>query len=177
VLLTSNLLTHYDASWPLKLATDASPYGLRAVILPDGCKKPVAFASRALSKSEQNYSQIDKEALSLVYGVKKFPTYLYGRKFTMVTDHKPLTSILGPKKGVSSVAAARLQRWSLLLSAYHYDLEFRSTTAHGNAAALSRLVMLSIIRRPRCRQLEVLPVISGKPLKGIHCSARSICTL
>jgi hypothetical protein len=68
-----------------------------------------------------------------------FISYLYGRKFTMVTDHKPLTSILGPKKGVSSVAAARLQRWSLLLSAYHYDLEFRSTTAHGNADALSRL--------------------------------------
>ena len=90
-----------------------------------------------LSSSERNYSQIDKEALALVYGVKKFQAYLYGRKFTLVTDHKPLTSIFGPRKGVPAVAAARLQRWSLLLSAYNYDIEFRPTAAHGNADALS----------------------------------------
>ena len=70
-----------------------------------------------------------------MYGVSKFHTYLYGRKFTLVTDHKPLTSILGPKRG----AAARLQRWSLLLSAYSYNLEFRSTSDHSNADALSQL--------------------------------------
>ena len=121
LLLTSDLLTHYDESLPLKLATDASSYGLGAVIshvLPNDEERPIAFSSRSLSKSEQNYSQIDKEALGLVYGVRKFHTYLYGRKFTLVTDHKPLTSILGPKRAVSAVTAARLQRWSLLLSAY-----------------------------------------------------------
>ena len=106
-------------------------------VLPNGLEKPIAFASRTLSDSEQNYSQIDKEALALIFGVHKFHTYLYGRKFMLVTDHKPLMSILGPKE-VSSVAAARLQRWSLLLSAYNYDIEFRPTEAHGNADALSR---------------------------------------
>ena len=107
---------HYDPSLPLKLATDASQYGLGAVIshmLLSGEEKPIAFASRSLSKNEKNYSQIDKEALSLIYGIQKFHTYLYGRKFMLVTDHKPLTSILGPKKGVPSVAAACLQRWAL----------------------------------------------------------------
>ena len=130
----------YDATLPLKLAADASQYGLGAVIsrvLPDGVERPVAFASRSLSSSERNYSQIDKEALALVYGVNKFQAYLYGRKFTLVTDHKPLTSIFGPRKGVPAVAAARLQRWSLLLSAYNYDIEFRPTAAHGYADALS----------------------------------------
>ena len=117
LLTTSNLLTHYDPAKPIKMAADASQYGLGAVIshvFPNGEERPIAFASRSLSKSEKNYSQIDKEALALVYGVQKFHTYLYGRHFTLITDHKPLTTILGPKKGVPAVAAARLQRWALL---------------------------------------------------------------
>ena len=137
---TSNLLTHYDPAKPIKIAADASQYGLGTVIshvFPNGEDRPITFALWSLSKSE-NYSQIDNEALVLVYGVQKFHSYLYGRHFTLIIDHKPLT-ILGPKKGVPAVAAARLQRWALLLAAYNYDIEFRSTTSHGNADALSRL--------------------------------------
>ena len=74
-----------------------------------------------------------------MFGVKKFHSYLYGRMFTLVTDHKPLTTILGPKNKVPPLAAARLQRWALVLSAYSYDIEFRPTEAHGNADGLSRL--------------------------------------
>lgn len=86
-----------------------------------------------MTKSEKGYAQLEKEALSLVYGVKKFHQFLYGRQSVLVTDHKPLMTILGPKKGLTTLAAARLQRWTILLSAYHYDIEFRSTTAHANA--------------------------------------------
>ena len=120
LLTTSNLLTHYDPTLPLKLAADAPQHGLGAVIsyvLPYGVERPIVFAPCSLSKSEQNYFQIDKEALALVFGVQKFPTYPCGCKFTLVTDHKPLTSILGPKKGVPSVAATRLQGWAILLAA------------------------------------------------------------
>ena len=107
--------------------------------MPDGTKRPVAFASRTLSSSERNYSQVEKEALSLIFGIKKFDQYLYGRAFTLNTDHKPLITILGPKNGVPSIAAARMQRWALLLSAYSYTIQFRSTQAHGNVDGLSRL--------------------------------------
>ena len=118
-------MVHYDPSLPITLAGDASAYGVGAVIshtLPDGSEQPIAFASRTLSASEQNYAQLEKEALSLIFGVKKFHQYLYGRKFTLVTDHKPLMAILGLKKGVPSLAAARLQHWAVLLSAYKYDI-------------------------------------------------------
>ena len=70
---------------------------------------------------------------------KKFHQYLYGRVFTLVTDHKPLLVILGPTKGIPSLAASRLQRWAVLLSAYSYKIEYKSSEKHGNADALSRL--------------------------------------
>ena len=79
---------------------------------------PIAFASRTLTASEQNYSQLEKEALVLVFGVKKFHSYLFGRHFTLITNHKPLLSILSPKKAIPSLAAARLQHWAILMSAY-----------------------------------------------------------
>ena len=72
--------------------------------------------------SERNYTQLEKEALSLVFGIKKFHPYIYGREFQLLIDHKPLTTILGPKAGIPSLAAARLQRWALLLSSYKYQI-------------------------------------------------------
>ena len=90
-------------------------------------------------QNEQNYVQVEKEALSLIFGVQNFHQYIYGREFTLVTDHHPLTTIFGPKKGVPPLAAARLQRWALLLSAYRYNIEFKPTLAHANADGLSRL--------------------------------------
>ena len=141
-VISAGVLTHYDPSLPITLAADASAYGVGAVIshvFSDNTERPIAFASRTLTTSEQNYAQLEKEALALIFGIQKFHRYLYGRKFTLITDHKPLTTILGPKKGIPSLAAARLQRWAILLSAYDYSIQYKSTTDHGNADGLSRL--------------------------------------
>ena len=73
------------------------------------------------------------------FGVKKFHQFLYGRKFTLVTDHQPLLTILGPKTAIPPLAAARLQRWAVVLSAYDYQIEYRSSAKHSNCDALSRL--------------------------------------
>ena len=102
-LLKSKWLAHYNTEMKLRLTCDASPYGVGAVIshvLPSGEEHPIAFASRTLSPSEKNYAQIEKEALSIIFEVKKFHKYLYGRKFQLLTDHKPLLAILGPKSAI-----------------------------------------------------------------------------
>ena len=108
-------------------------------VFDDGEEKPIAYASRSLSASEQNYSMIEKEALAIVFGIKKFHQYLFGRRFSLLTDHRPLTLLLGPKRGIPVLAASRLQRWAIQLSAYLYDIEYRASKNHANADALSRL--------------------------------------
>ena len=109
-------------------------------MFPDGQERPIAFTSRTLIATERNYLQIEKEALSRVYGIRKFHQYhLYSCRFMLVTDHKPLTTVLGPQNGIPPLAAARLQRWALMLSGYSYDIEFKPTRQHGNADGLSRL--------------------------------------
>ncbi|XP_033733598.1 uncharacterized protein K02A2.6-like [Pecten maximus] len=146
VVASEQVLTHFDPSKKVQLATDASPYGLGAVLshmMEDGSERPIAFASRSLSKSERNYSQIDKEALGIVWGVKKFYQYLYGRLFILLTDHQPLTSIFHPEKGIPMTTAARLQRYALFLAGFQYDIKYKSTTRHANADCLSRLPLVS----------------------------------
>ena len=71
--------------------------------------------------------------------MQKFHRYLYGRQFVLVTDYKPLTTIAGTQAWNTFLAAARLQRWALILSAYSYVIEFRPTRQHANADRLSRL--------------------------------------
>ena len=142
-IITSDMvLTHYNPELPVTLACDASSYGLGCVlshIMPNGEEKPIAFASRTLNKAERKYSQIDKEALAIVWGVKKFNLFLYGKKFTLITDHKPLMTIFSPQKGISTTTAARLQRYALFLSGYSYDIKYKNTKEHGNCDSLSRL--------------------------------------
>ena len=141
-LQQDSLLVHFDPTKPLLLTCDASPYGLGAVlshVLSDGVERPVAYASRTLSEAEKKYSQLEKEGLAIVFGVKKFHTYLYGHSFTIESDHQPLSYLFSEKKGVPPLASARIQRWALTLSAYNYTIRHKPGQSIGNADALSRL--------------------------------------
>ena len=90
--------------------------------MPDGTEQPVAYVSRSLSPAEHHYSQLDKEALSIIFGVTKFHQYLLGHHFAILSDHKPLSYLIAPDKPIPAMATARIQRWSLLLSAYDYSI-------------------------------------------------------
>ena len=101
--------------------------------------KSFCYASRTLSTAKSNYGHIEKEGLALVFAVKKCHHYLFGHRFTMVTNHKPLLGLFSEHKGLPDRSAARILRWALLLSAYDYKLEFRPGVEHANADGLSRL--------------------------------------
>ena len=94
-IISATKLSHYDETKQLILATDASQRGIGAVLLQmqNDEERPIAHASKTLSPAQQRYSQIEREALAIIFGVKKFHQYLYGRKFTLITDHKLLVSI------------------------------------------------------------------------------------
>ena len=98
----SPVLVHYDVNKPIKLYCDASPHGVGACLMHivDGVERPVAYASRTLSVAEQNYAQIEREAPGIIFGVKRFNQYLYGREFTLATDHHPLCTLFGHTHGV-----------------------------------------------------------------------------
>lgn len=112
----------FDPSAKTQLLTDASPVGLGAVLLQqkDEGKFPevIAFASHSLTPAERNYSQIEKEALGLVWGCERFKMYLLGRKFELLTDHKPLEMLFGPK----SRPNARLERWIMRIQSFDYTI-------------------------------------------------------
>ena len=122
LLTSADLLTHYDSSKELVLDCDASPYGIGAVIshksIDGSPDRPIAYASRSLSSAERNYSQLDKEALAIMFGIKKFHQYVYGRKFIIHTDHKPLLGLLGEERSLPAMASPRMQRWAITLSGY-----------------------------------------------------------
>lgn len=117
--------------------------GLELCWKEDGSEQPVEFASRTLSSAEKIYAQIEKEGLAIVFGVKRFQLYLYGRKFTLVTDHQPLTRIFGPKSSIPPLAPARLRRWAVLLSGYDFDMVFRDCAGNANPDFFSRFPIQS----------------------------------
>ncbi|XP_062297408.1 uncharacterized protein K02A2.6-like [Scomber scombrus] len=154
MMQSAEVLVHYDPEKDIVLSCDASPYGVGAVLshhMPDGTERPIGFTSRTLNAAEKNYSQLDKEGLAVMFGIKRFHKYIYGRKFTIVTDHKPLLSLFSEMRAVPQMASPRIQRWAVTLRAYEYTIVYKEGKYHCNADALSRL---PLPEEPEVERLE-----------------------
>lgn len=127
------VLKYFDHSKEVTLQCDASESGLGAVILQKG--QPIALLSRALTSTERNYAQLEKELLSIVHGCTRFDQYVYGRSITVQTDHKPLETIC--KKSLLS-APKRLQRMLLQLQRYSLNIVYKPSKELFIADSLSR---------------------------------------
>lgn len=141
-LVSPQVLMQYDPALPLVLATDASKTGLGAVLshqLSNGTERPIAYASCTMSSTEQRYPQIDKEALAIVWAVKKFFHYLYARKFKLITDHKPLTQILHPEKSLPTLCISRMANYADYLAHFNFDVVYKPTSQNTNADYCSRI--------------------------------------
>ena len=127
-------------------------------------RRPIAFAPRTLSVAERRYAQVDREALAVVFGTKKFHMYLFGRHFTIVTDHKPVLGLLNATRAIPAVCSPRVLRWSVDLGGYDYELIYRPGSSIPHVDALSRL--------PLPVQPVVVPGVSDILLLQSDCSLR-----
>ncbi|CAG4993531.1 unnamed protein product [Colias eurytheme] len=135
MLTNAPILQYPDFSKDFILTTDASNYALGAILSQGDIGKdlPIAYASRTLNKAEGNYSTTEKELLGILFGVKTFRPYLYGRKFKIVTDHRPLVWLFNCKD-----SSSKLVRWRLKLEEYDYEIIYKPGRVNSNADALSR---------------------------------------
>ena len=133
LISSAPLLKYFNPDLPVEIQTDASSSGLGACLMQGG--QPVQYASRALNETEKRYSQIEKEMLSVVFGLTRFHTYTYGRNVTVYNDHKPLTAVLKRPVGENPI---RLQRMLCRIMGYDFDFKYIKGKDLLIADALSR---------------------------------------
>ncbi len=119
-------MAYFDMQKDTYITVDASPVGLSAILSQKNPgkddEKVVAYASRAWTAVEKRYAQTEREALAIVWGVEHFHLFVYGKEFTLITDHKPLEVIYGNRNAKSS---ARVERWVLRLQPYSFKVVYK----------------------------------------------------
>lgn len=139
-IASDRVLMPFNPELPVQLACDASPTGIAGILshIVDDQERPIAFASRSLTQAEQNYSQLDREALAIVFAVDHFFQYLFARPFKLITDNQPLVRIFHQNAKLPRMTSARLQRYAAFLSGFNYEVIFKKGSENNNVDCLSR---------------------------------------
>ena len=119
------------------VTTEASEKAIGGVLSHEG--HPVIYVSRKLSQTEQNYSNIEQEALAIVFVVTRLKQFLLGRRITLQTDHKPLKYLYAPDEEIPKTASARITRWAIALMGLDFELKYTLGLEIPHADALRRL--------------------------------------
>ena len=159
--------------------TDASNIGLGAVLSqgPIGNDLPVANASRNLNSAETNYTTSEKELLAIVWATRYFGPYLYGRRFKVVTDHRPLVWVMNVKD-----PGTRLMRWRIQLAEYDYEIVHKHGAQNTNADALSRIGSCSEVKDPTSamddiKKRKILYEFHDSPVGGHRGMNKTYCAI
>ena len=173
LVISHPVLRYYDVNEEVTLQCDASERGLGAVLLQNG--QPVAFASRTLTETEQRYTQIEKECLSITFGAHKFSQYISRReKVTVETDHKPLESIF--RKSLFD-APSRLQRMLLRLQRYNLEVGYKPGPQMFIADHLSRASIRETGPQDEEFQVFAVEVEGMGPLNSVKISSERLAQL
>lgn len=135
-LVTAPILGHADFSQPFLIYTDASGYGVGAILKQidgQGRERVIAYASRTLQPLEMKYPTTHKECLAIIFGIEQFRYYVFGQKFSVVTDHHSLCYLMKVRKPYG-----RLTHWALRLQEFDFDIVYKPGVSHKDADALSR---------------------------------------
>jgi hypothetical protein len=144
------------------LTTDASNDGAGEVLSQGEIGKdlPIDFASRSFNKAERNYSTVERELAAIVWGIKCFRPYMYGKPFKVVSDHKPLKWIMNVKDPGSRLIRRRLQ-----LAEYYFEVIYKPGKQNCNADALSRV---NVLERESTDPHEISADMKAKILRESH---------
>lgn len=114
IIASDQVLMPFDPELPVIVACDASPTGIAGILshIVNGIERPIAYTSRSLTTAGMNYSHIDREALAIIFTINQFFMYLYGRKFKLITDNRPLTRIFHQYNKLPVITSARLLRYA-----------------------------------------------------------------
>ena len=136
-LMKKPVVKVFDSNKEVVLTTDASGKAVSAILSQDN--HPFMYLSRKLTKAEMNYSNIEKEALAIVWSTQRARQFLLGRKFLLKADHRPLEFIFNPRKELPKMTSARILRWAIKLMAFDFDIMYVKGNTIPHVDALSRL--------------------------------------
>lgn len=159
LLVKAPVLKYFDVTRPLTLSVDASQSGLGAVLIQENL--PVAYASRALTPTECRYAQIEKEALAIAFGCKRFHQYIYGKNVLVESDHKPLETIF---KKPLNMCPARIQRIKLSVQKYDLRVTYKPGKELLLADALSRSPLNDTSNADELLEMQVCTISQDLPI-------------